>query len=193
MHQEILIERDKISSGLASVRNRSRDKAEIAFELLERSLPLPIESPNTNALRPRTVIAHEMPAGDYRLLIDGEHHAWATAEGLSKGVWALAPPEVEQVEQLRATIVAKNQLFFHRWRPQNTTYLLGFRKHEQGQNAKEIAQFDPLITAKEEEIFKLAQPVPHKYELIRVKEDGKGGGKQPDGKAAEATKGENKS
>ena len=39
----------------------------------------------------------------------------------------------------------KDELFFNRWRPQNETYLFGFRKHEQGQNGKEIPMFDPLI------------------------------------------------
>ncbi len=48
-------------------------------------------------------------------------------------------------EILRAAIRKKNELFFHRWRPANWTYLLGFRKHEQGQNAVEIPKFDPLV------------------------------------------------
>jgi lysophospholipase L1-like esterase len=56
---------------------------------------------------------------------------------------------------VRAAIVAKNELFFHRWRPQNETYLFGFRKHEQGKNAKEIVEFDPLIAKAEEEIRNL--------------------------------------
>jgi lysophospholipase L1-like esterase len=60
---------------------------------------------------------------------------------------------------LRAAIVAKNELFFHRWRPQNLTYLTGFRKHEQGQNAKEIAQFDPLVEKAEKEIAELRKKV----------------------------------
>ena len=55
-------------------------------------------------------------------------------------------------EELRAAIVAKNELFFHRWRPQNETYLFGFRKHEQGKNGKEIAEFDPLVAKAEESI-----------------------------------------
>lgn len=46
---------------------------------------------------------------------------------------------------LLAAIRHKNELFFHRWRPANSTYLFGFRKHEQGQNAAEIPRFDPLI------------------------------------------------
>jgi lysophospholipase L1-like esterase len=61
----------------------------------------------------------------------------------------------DQWELLRRTIVAKNELYFHRWRPQNVTYLFGFRKHEQGQNAKEIPEFDPLVEAKEQAIEKL--------------------------------------
>ena len=57
--------------------------------------------------------------------------------------------------ELRDVIQRKNELFFHRWRPQNFTYLLGFRKHEQGQNAVEIAQFDPLIAELEAQIHQL--------------------------------------
>lgn len=58
----------------------------------------------------------------------------------------------QQEEAIRQKIVEKNMLFFHRWRPQNITYLTGFRKHEQGNNAIEIAQFDPLVTQIEAEI-----------------------------------------
>jgi len=62
--------------------------------------------------------------------------------------------EVSQSEhnQMRELIQRKNELFFHRWRPQNFTYLLGFRKHEQGQNAVEIAECDPLIEELESQI-----------------------------------------
>ena len=55
----------------------------------------------------------------------------------------------EALEPLRQAIRKKNELYFHRWRPQNETYLFGFRKHEQGKNAKEIAEFDPLVAAAE--------------------------------------------
>ncbi|GIW83684.1 MAG: hypothetical protein KatS3mg106_197 [Gemmataceae bacterium] len=61
----------------------------------------------------------------------------------------------ERCEPLREAIVAKNTLFFHRWRPQNETYLFGFRKHEQGKNAKEVAAFDPLIEQAEARIDQL--------------------------------------
>jgi lysophospholipase L1-like esterase len=61
----------------------------------------------------------------------------------------------DRLERIRSEIVQKNELFFHRWRPQNFTYIFGFRKHEQGNNAVEIPQFDPLIEKREAEIAKL--------------------------------------
>lgn len=59
----------------------------------------------------------------------------------------------QQHPSLRDVILAKNHLFFQRWRPQNEIYLFGSRKHEQGRNGAEIPQFDPLIAEKEQLIF----------------------------------------
>jgi len=64
-----------------------------------------------------------------------------------------------QYEELRTALIRKNRLYFHRWRPQNITYLFGFRKHEQGQNAVEIPQFDPLVADMESHIEELLTPV----------------------------------
>ena len=60
--------------------------------------------------------------------------------------------EGKPATDLRDAIIAKNKLFFFQWRPANETYLRLFRKHEQGQNAKELAQFDPLIKEAESKI-----------------------------------------
>jgi len=74
--------------------------------------------------------------------------AVAMALRLSEGVVA----RDQRYHQLRSAIQKKNELFFHRWRPQNETYLFGFRKHEQGNNSVEIPQFDPLIAEAENHI-----------------------------------------
>jgi glucose/arabinose dehydrogenase len=66
-----------------------------------------------------------------------------------------APAETDGSETLRDAIRHKNELFFHRWRPANWTYLFGFRKHEQGQNGVEIPKFDPLIAEWDAKIAKL--------------------------------------
>ena len=63
------------------------------------------------------------------------------------------------LESLRSAVIAKDTLFFNRWRPHNETYLFGFRKHEQGQNAKEIPMFDPLIADGDKAIQKVKEDV----------------------------------
>lgn len=75
---------------------------------------------------------------------------FAAALGQSQDI-----PDWTKLEELRQAIVKKNELYFHRWRPQNETYLFGFRKHEQGRNAREIVEFDPLIADAEAQILKL--------------------------------------
>ena len=103
--------------------------------------------------------------GRYRLQISDD-----TSLTLSHEQWAKGAPayliDYEQFEQLRGAIIDKNRLYFHRWRPQNVTYLFLFRKHEQGNNAKDIPEFDPLIEAKEKEIVQLSKPVSHDITII---------------------------
>ena len=112
--------------------------------------------------------------GRFTLKIDGKPFHTADAKEWWNAA-AVKPygPDAKQYEKLRAAVVAKNQLYFYSWRPQNTTYLFGFRKHEQGQNAKEIAEFAKLVADKEREIDRLKKPVSRTYELIRVKKGNK--------------------
>lgn len=58
-------------------------------------------------------------------------------------------------EPLRQVILRKNEWFFYRSRPANMAYIFGFRKKEQGRNATEIPQFDPLIETEEKKIAAL--------------------------------------
>ncbi len=61
---------------------------------------------------------------------------------------------------VRQLVIDKNRLFFHRWRPANETYIFLFRKHEQGNNAVEIPQFDPLVEAAEAKVRAAARALP---------------------------------
>jgi lysophospholipase L1-like esterase len=116
----------------------------------------------------RLLKIRNLAPGYYCLRIDDQPVASAKAEEWAQGVRLQKGPEFDQVERLRQAIIAKNRLYFYRWRPQNETYLFGFRKHEQGQNAKEIPQFDPLVAEKETEIARLVTPVPHTYTLLAI-------------------------
>jgi lysophospholipase L1-like esterase len=79
---------------------------------------------------------------------------WAT-----RVVEALGMPKVDvstpEATALRQAVIRKDFLFFNRWRPANETYLFGFRKHEQGQNAKEMDQFDPIVAEQEKKMAEL--------------------------------------
>lgn len=55
-------------------------------------------------------------------------------------------------EKIHPVVLRKNALYFQRYRPENITYLLGFRAYEQGQNAKEIEALDPKIAELEKQI-----------------------------------------
>jgi lysophospholipase L1-like esterase len=106
--------------------------------------------------------------GRYRLESEGKVLAEASKEAWEQGVVISGLPEVNQFEELRAVVKEKNRLFFNQWRPQNETYIFGFRKHEQGQYAAEIPLFDPLIEAEEAKIAELKTPKLANYTMARV-------------------------
>jgi len=108
--------------------------------------------------------------GRYRLESEGKVLAEASKEAWEQGVVISGLPEVNQFEELRAVVKEKNRLFFNQWRPQNETYIFGFRKHEQGQYAAEIPLFDPLIEAEEAKIAELKKPKLAHYTMARVAE-----------------------
>jgi lysophospholipase L1-like esterase len=141
------------------------------FTMADTMLPLP-PLPRGGSARvstsgpERRLIVTGLGAGNYTLRIDGHPITRASAVQWAAGVNLQSGPEVEQVEQLRKKIVEKNLLYFRRWRPENETYLFGFRRQEQGNNAVEIPQFDPLVARLEVEIARLRVPRPHRYELV---------------------------
>lgn len=69
----------------------------------------------------------------------------------------LSQEQIAKLAPLREAILHKNVLHFHQWRPQNITYLLLFRKHEQGNNAVEIDEFKKLVEQAEQKIHQMAK------------------------------------
>jgi lysophospholipase L1-like esterase len=133
--------------------------------------PPPRDSPKGSALpgAERVLRVSGLPEGRYVLKIDGKPAALAGAAEWALGVPLKHGPEFDQAERLRAAVVEKNHEYFYRWRPQNETYLFGFRKYEQGQNAREIPLFDPLVEKAEKQIAKARTPVTHRYELAPLR------------------------
>ena len=141
------------------------------FEGVGLQLPNPVAPIDRSDREPdggSPIILEGFPAGRFSVKVDDKPVTVDQLDNRGRSLLRIvAGPEIDQVEKLRALINKKNELYFHRWRPQNETYLFGFRKHEQGNNAVEIPQFDPLIAEIEAEINTLKKPVKHAYEIIR--------------------------
>ena len=157
----------------AKVSDVEKTAVGLRFKMVDTFLPWPDDSwaLRQTILELRSLSIQDLPAGTYELKIDGATVATARSEKWGEHVSLKSGPEFEQAQALRAAINRKNDLFFYRWRPQNITYLLGFRKHEQGNNAVEIPQFDPLVAEQEKLIARLKKPVEHIYELSRVEKE----------------------
>lgn len=136
--------------------------------------PLPVPGAVYRLTPPTLLQVLELRNGTYTLKIDGKAVATHPMTGWKGSVVLTNGPTVEQAEELRRTIVKKNELFFYRWRPQNQTYLFGFRKHEQGQNAREIPQFDPLVEEQEKKIAVLRKPAKYTFELTEAEKSDAG-------------------
>ncbi|MBI3417783.1 MAG: hypothetical protein HY043_21030 [Verrucomicrobia bacterium] len=161
-------------SDASLVSGMSRTTNYIKFTLQETTLPFPrtTDDPNARLLDttapPNMMQFQKLAPGRYTLKIDGVEYLYFTEREAARRRDIDIGPSLLQVERLRRTILKKNELFFHRWRPQNQTYLFGFRKYEQGQNAREIPQFDPLVAAEEAKIAELRKPVKHVFEVVRL-------------------------
>jgi lysophospholipase L1-like esterase len=149
-------------------------EAALQFRVTDAVLPPPPPpqdgAPAASVSQARRVLRVTGLSRPHTLLVDGKPVATATAAEWAAGVTIERGPEFEQAERLRQAIVDKNRLYFHRWRPENETYLFGFRKNEQGQNAKEVPEFEPLVAKAEAEIARLRVPVAHEYKLIPQRE-----------------------
>jgi len=108
-----------------------------------------------------------LASGVYALDLVGQRVARGTAEQWARGIAVTRGPHLERTERLRAAIIAKNRLFFYRFRPQNKTYIYLFRRHERGHHEGEIAQYAALVREKEDEIAQLRRPRSRQFELVR--------------------------
>lgn len=145
----------------------------LSLTLVDRCLPPPlpphaVSATVTDEMPPRMLKVAGLPLQSYEIRIDDEAVGVFPAEELSRGITIPLGPSAKRVEELRRRIREKSQLFFYRWRPQNWTYLYGFRKYEQGQNAKETPMFDPLIAEEEHRISLLRVPQPYRLEIVSV-------------------------
>jgi hypothetical protein len=153
----------------AKLSDVSLEKEAIRFTALPEQLPF-VASPDPRLGAPppiafRVTIKGLDKSKTWQVTCDGKPVEVGGDAHFEHGAILVSDAITSQTDKLRRAINKKNEYWFHRHRPQNETYLFLFRKHEQGNNAVEIPQFDPLIKAEEKRIAELKKPQPHTFEI----------------------------
>jgi lysophospholipase L1-like esterase len=150
-----------------SISDFEKNSNGLSFDLKRKTLPLVDNKNELSGMSRINISIQGLTRGNYTLSVEGEPVMKASETEWSKGQYINSPSDLKQARELNAIVLKKNELYFHSWRPQNITYLLGFRKHEQGQNAKEIDEILKLVKKEEENIYALQKTRAQKYTLIK--------------------------
>ncbi|MDH3650898.1 MAG: hypothetical protein OEQ53_14525, partial [Saprospiraceae bacterium] len=107
---------------------------------------------------------HVSSGGPLAIFLDG-----GVRQRGSDSMMISLPQDSLQLKKLRMAIKEKNRL--HRWRlrPLNEAYIFLFRRHEMGHLAYEMEDYAALVTEKEDEIARLAQPGTYHVNIELIK------------------------
>ena len=157
------------AQGSPTISDSDLNKKSIKITVNDSLLPLPLPKHEEMEDDSRRLTVKGLDKGFYTLQVDDYNVVSATARKWSEGVAIRQGALFEQADQLQDYILKKNELFFRQYRPQNRTYLIGFRSYEQGQNVKDLEQLDILIGWLEEQIATIREPKSHFYQLSPIK------------------------
>lgn len=116
----------------------------------------------------RRLIVTGLPPGKYQWTLEGDVIAAGSAKEWAEGIEVSGVGADRQRLALQKTAKEKDTLFMHQYRPQNETYLFLFRKHEQGNNAGEVAAFEKLTRQWDARIQELSKPKRYTWEWTRI-------------------------
>lgn len=140
----------------------------VKFIVLDKYLPLPTPAGSNVADQARTVIVNGLKKGFYALMAGNEQVASGSANAWAKGISVRQGPQYEQTNWVREMINRKNELHFFQYRPLNQTYIIGFRKYEQGRHVKGLEEQNILIKWLEGQTILKSVPQEVVYELRRL-------------------------
>jgi lysophospholipase L1-like esterase len=140
-----------------------------SFSIEEKFLPLPLpKNGGAKMHNARVIKVSGLKKGYYELTANNDLVATASASDWAKGVAVKQGPQFAQAEQIREMILKKNELHFFQYRPLNQTYIIGFRKYEQGRHVKGLEEQNLLIKWLEGQIILNSEPKEVVYELRKI-------------------------
>lgn len=141
----------------------------VRFVAGDKYLPLPAPQPaswladNSHIIR---ILG--LKKGYYALMAKGDQVLTASAKDWEKGVEIRQGPQFAQSEEIRQMILKKNELHFFQYRPLNQTYIIGFRRYEQGRHVQGLEEQNILIKWLEGQIILNSEPKEVVYELRKL-------------------------
>jgi lysophospholipase L1-like esterase len=145
-------------------------RGSLTFTIEEEYLPLPLPEQGEGAAgHGRLLRIQGLKKGFYTLTTENYQVITASADQWKEGVEIRRGAAYDQASQLQEKIIKKNDLFFQQYRPQNRTYIVGFRSYEQGRHLKGLDDLNFIITWLEGQIALNRMPVSHVYQLTPLK------------------------
>ncbi|MBO9613053.1 MAG: GDSL family lipase [Dyadobacter sp.] len=143
--------------------------AMMTFKKVPQYLPLPWPADAAGSTEQlETVRIRGLKKGYYTLTAGHNQVVTASAKDWEKGIDIIQGPPFEQSARIREMIIRKNELHFFQYRPLNQTYIIGFRKYEQGRHVKGLEEQNILIKWLEGQIILHAEPKEVVYELRKL-------------------------
>ena len=130
-------------------------------------LPWPADAAGSTA-QLETVRIRGLKKGYYTLTAGHNQVVTASAKDWEKGVDIIQGPQFEQSARIREMIIRKNELHFFQYRPLNQTYIIGFRKYEQGRHVQGLEEQNILIKWLEGQIILHSEPKEVVYEFRKL-------------------------
>lgn len=157
------------SSNVKIATDGKDNNAIVRFVVTDKYLPLPFPQASSWVGNDANVVrVVGLKKGYYTLTAGNEQVVTASAKEWEKGVEIKQGPQFEQSARIREMIIRKNELHFFQYRPLNQTYIIGFRKYEQGRHVKGLEEQNILIKWLEGQIILHAEPKEVVYELRKL-------------------------
>lgn len=127
----------------------------------------PSFAPEWDENQPRLQV-NGLKKGMYKVSMDSILVAIGTDKELENGILIRQSPSFSQSGELLELIREKDKIYFQQYRPQNRTYIIGFRQYEQGRHQQGLEALDTLLYWLEGKINLLKQPKTQHYQIQRV-------------------------
>lgn len=170
--ETVTITMDKQGANSSNVKILSAEKEDnviVRFVSADKYLPLPAPQAtswvgnNANVVR---IVG--LKKGYYTLIAMNNQVVTASAKEWERGVEIKQGPQFAQSEEILQMILKKNELHFFQYRPLNQTYIVGFRRYEQGRHVKGLEEQNILIKWLEGQIILNSEPKEVVYELRKL-------------------------